>query len=116
MTISKPLDKAPTVDESLRASETQAEEAELELNQLLEEFEDWSENHSGGWKDFLKSKDDSPVRTIKLNEGGPVKKPNDNSLEQLIDDFLDDIRTTGEDGKKMSLTDYIKKNGGVKYE
>ena len=118
MTISKPIEKAPTLDDSLKvASETAAEEAQLELDQLLKQFEDWSKENSGGWKDFLKSnKEDIKVKRITLKEGGPVKEIDDNSLQQLIDDFLDDIRTTGKDGKKMSLTDYIKENGGVKYE
>ena len=56
------------------------------------------------------------MKRITLNEGGPVKEIDDNSLQQLIDDFLGDIRTTGKDGKKMSLSEYIKENGGVKYE
>ena len=53
MTISKPIEKAPTVKEDLlMASETAAEEAQLELNQLLQQFEKWSETNTGGWKDF----------------------------------------------------------------
>ena len=44
MTISKPIEKAPTVKEDLlMASETAAEEAELELNSLLQQFEKRSE-------------------------------------------------------------------------
>ena len=47
MTISKPIEKAPTVKEDLLvASETAAEEAQLELDHLLQQFEKWSENNT----------------------------------------------------------------------
>ena len=117
MTISKPIEKAPTVNDSLKvASETAEEEAEMELQQLLEQFDEWQKNNSGGWKDFLKSnKDETKVKRITLKSGGSVDYL-ENKYAQLIDDYLANIRTIDIDGKKESLTDYIKRMGGVSDE
>ena len=51
------------------------------------------------------------TKIIKLNRGGTV---NENSYAQLIDDYLDNIEVIEIDGKKESLTNYIKRMGGVK--
>ena len=111
MTIDKSLYEVPSgkKNKKLLASETSAEEAELDLQQLLKEFEIWKEENSGGWRDFLKSNKDLKVK--KLKDGGTV---NDNSYAQLIDDYLDDIEVIEIDGVKESLTHYIKRMGGVK--
>ena len=46
MTISKPIEKVPILDDSLKvASETAAKEAQIELDQLLKQFEDWSKEN-----------------------------------------------------------------------
>ena len=63
------------------ASESPAEEFEMELNSLLEEFREWKKKHKGNFKDFLKSNEDIKIIKIskiladrtKLNAGGPVK-------------------------------------------
>ena len=64
------------------ASESPAEEFEMELNSLLEEFREWKKKHKGNFKDFLKSnQEDIKIIKIskiladrtKLNAGGPVK-------------------------------------------
>ena len=112
MTIDKSLYELPKAKKNkkiLFASETGAEEAQLDLQQLLKEFEIWKEENSGGWRDFLKSNKDLKVK--KLKDGGTV---NDNSYAQLIDDYLDNIEVIEIDGVKESLTHYIKRMGGVK--
>jgi len=112
MTIDKSLYEVPSGKKNkkiLFASESGAEEAELDLQQLLKEFEIWKEDNKGGWKDFLKSNKDLKVK--KLKDGGTV---NDNSYAQLIDDYLDNIEVIEIDGVKESLTHYIKRMGGVK--
>tara|TARA_R100000963_G_scaffold33845_1_gene26508 strand:+ start:181 stop:591 length:411 start_codon:yes stop_codon:yes gene_type:complete len=111
MTIDKSLYEVPSgkKNKKLFASETGEEEAELDLQQLLKEFEIWKEDNKGGWKDFLKSNKDLKVKTLK--DGGTV---NDNSYAQLIDDYLDNIEVIEIDGVKESLTHYIKRMGGVK--
>ena len=114
MTIDKSLYELPKAKKNkkiLLASETSAEEAELDLQQLLKEFEIWKEDNKGGWRDFLKSNKNPKV--VKLSNGGSV---NENSYEQLIDDYLDDIEVIEIDGVKESLTDYIKRMGGVKHD
>ena len=111
MTIDKSLYEVPSgkKNKKLLASETSAEEAELDLQQLLKEFEIWKEDNKGGWKDFLKSNKDLKVKTLK--DGGTV---NDNSYAQLIDDYDNNIQVIEIDGIKESLTQYIKRMGGVK--
>ena len=114
MTIDKTLYELPDGKKNkkiLLASESAAEEAELDLQQLLQQFEEWKKDNKGGWRDFLKSNKDP--RVIKLAHGGDV---NENSYEQLIDDYLDDIEVIEIDGVKESLTAYIKRMGGVKYD
>ena len=81
----------------------------MELDQLLLQFEEWKKDHKGGWKDFLKSHKDP----IKLKDGGSA---NDNSYAQLIDDYENNIQVIEIDGVKESLTNYIKRMGGVKYD
>ena len=112
MTIDKSLYELPRAKKNkikLLASESGAEEAQMELDQLLKQFEDWKKDHKGGWRDFLKSNKNPKV--VKLSNGGSV---NENSYEQLIDDYLDDIEVIEIDGVKESLTSYIKRMGGVK--
>ena len=46
MTISKPIEKVPILNNSLKvAGETAAKEAQLELDQLLKQCEDWSKEN-----------------------------------------------------------------------
>ena len=75
MTVEKSLysSKKPNLKETIRlASESAEEEAAMELDQLLQQFEEWKEENSGGWKDFLKSHKEEP-KVIRLKNGGPVK-------------------------------------------
>ena len=110
MTIDKSLYELPKKNKKmLFASESGAEEAELDLQQLLQQFEEWKKDHTGGWRDFLKSNKDPKV--IKLSKGGSA---NDNSYAQLIDDYENNIQTIEIDGVKESLTNYIKRMGGLK--
>ena len=106
-----PIDQRNLFDETIirLASESAGEEAELELNSLLQEFRDWKKEQKGGFKDFLKS--NKKPKIIKLKDGGTV---NENSYAQLIDDYLDNIQVIEIDGKKESLSHYIKRMGGVK--
>ena len=112
MTIDKTLYELPDGKKNkkkLLASESGAEEVQMELDQLLLQFEEWQKDHKGGWKDFLKSHKDP----IKLKDGGSA---NDNSYAQLIDDYENNIQVIEIDGVKESLTNYIKRMGGVKYD
>mgnify|MGYP001291943016 CR=1 FL=1 len=73
MTIEKSLYVAPSGKKNiLLASKTGAEEAEMELNSLLEEFQDWRKDNEGSFKDFLKYHKDPKV--IKLKNGGTVNE------------------------------------------
>ena len=105
MTISKPIEKAPTVKEDLlMASETAAEEAQLELDQLLQQFEKWSETNTGGWKDFLKdTKEDFKPKRIKLGSGGVTGDTLAEDYGDLIDAWVKKIDVL----ENESLTDYI---------
>ena len=109
--IDSPIDQRNLFDETIirLASESAGEEAELELNSLLQEFMEWKKENKGGFKDFLKSNKNLKVK--KLKGGGTV---NENSYAQLIDDYLDNIAVIEIDGVKESLTQYIKRMGGVK--
>jgi len=100
MTISKTLETAPTVKESIKmASESAAEEAELELEQLLQQYEDWRKKNKGGWSDFLKSgQDEIKVKRINLAAGGDTEKYAD-----LIDAYVKKIDVL----EGESLTEYI---------
>ena len=116
MTIDKTLALSPTVKEAIKvASETGAEEFELELPSLIEAFKEWKKNHSGTFKDFL---NDNPSKRKKLQLGGRVKLADgsgkgESSFEQLADDWLDDIEVIYIDGKKEDFSSYIKRMGGV---
>ena len=85
--IDTPIDQRNLKDERIfrLASESAAEEAEMDFNSLLEEYRDWKKkNKKGNWQDFLKAKDD--VKLIKISkiltdrtvakEGGPIDKRN----------------------------------------
>ena len=113
MTIDKSLSELPKGKKGkkiLLASETSVEEAELDLQQLIKQFEIWREENSGGWRDFLKSKD---PKVVKLSNGGSV---NENSYAQLIDDYENNIQVIEIDGVKESLTNYIHRMGGIKHD
>lgn len=114
MTISKPIEKAPTVKEDLlMASETAAEEAQLELDQLLQQFDEWKKDNKGGWRDFLKdNKDETKVKRINLKDGGN----GESSFAQLADDYEDDIQVVYIDGVKEDFGSYVKRMGGIKDE
>ena len=100
----------------LKKKELAKNDSDIDLGIAIDQaFDEAVKNGFKGSKiDFIKSAPIKLLRTF-LAKGGPVKEIDDNSLQQLIDDYLDDIRTM-KDGKKMSLTDYIKENGGVKSE
>ena len=67
------------------ASESPAEEFEMEFNSLLKEFKEWKEKNKGTFKDFLKSNKDD-VKVIKISkiladrkvakDGGLIDKTN----------------------------------------
>ena len=113
MTIDKSLYELPKAKKNKKklASETVAEEAQMELDQLLLQYEEWKKDHKGGWSDFLKSVDDP----VKLSHGGQVLL-DENRYEQLIDDYENNIEVITIDGVKESLTNYIQRMGGVKYD
>ena len=106
-----PIHQRNLLDEKIirLASESAAEEAELDLISILKEFQEWKKDNKGGFKDFMKS--NKKPKIIKLKNGGTV---NENSYAQLIDDYLDNIEVIKIDGVKESLTNYIKRMGGVK--
>jgi hypothetical protein len=111
MSIDKSLYEAPDAKKNkkiLLASESGEEEADTELDQLIKQFEEWQKENSGGWKDFLKSSSDPKI--IRLNSGGRVRE---NSYAQLIDDYENNIQVIEIDGVRESLTNYIKRMGGV---
>ena len=85
------------IEKMLYASESAAEEAELELQSLLEEFKEWKQNNKGSFNDFLKDASDK-VKVIKLKNGGAVEDYGD-----LIDAYEKGIDVM--DGE--SLTDCI---------
>jgi len=92
MPITKEIYSAPSLEEDVKmASESAAEEAELELQQLLQQFEEWKKENKGGFKDFMESKEDSPIRSIKLKDGGSAVTGNSSSkrVEELMDDGYD---------------------------
>ena len=67
--IDTPIDQRNLKDERVfrLASESAAEEAEMDFNSLLEEYRDWKKkNKKGNWQDFLKAKDD--VKLIKISK------------------------------------------------
>ena len=105
MPIVKEIYSSPSLKEDVKmASEDAADEAELELKQLLEQFEEWSKNNDGGFKDFIKSKEDSSVRSIKLRDGGPVTG---NSTIEKYGDLIDAWVRKIDVMEDESLTDYI---------
>ena len=67
------------------ASESPAEEFEMEFNSLLKEFREWKKKNKGNFKDFLKSNQED-IKIIKISklladrkvakEGGPIDKAN----------------------------------------
>ena len=81
----------------LYASESAAEEAELELQSLLEEFKEWKKNNEGSFNDFMKGASDK-VKVIRLKNGGAVEDYGD-----LIDAYEKGIDVIAGE----SLTDYI---------
>ena len=85
------------IDKMLYASESAAEEAELELQSLLEEFKEWKQNNKGSFNDFLKDASNK-VKVIKLKNGGAVEDYGD-----LIDAYEKGIDVM----EGESLTDYI---------
>jgi len=82
-----PIDQRNFKDERIfrLASESAAEEAEMEFNSLLEEFREWKKKNKGTFKDFLKSNQED-IKIIKISklladrkvakEGGPIDKAN----------------------------------------
>ena len=91
-----PLEQRNFKDERIfrLASESPAEEFEMEFNSLLKEFQDWKKKNKGTFKDFLKSNQDIKIIKIskiladrtKLNAGGPVKnKPKEPAGVKEID-------------------------------
>ena len=91
---------APPLSEDVKmASESAAEEAQLELDQLLKQFEDWLKENTGGWKDFLKSnKDEIKVKRVNFNAGWDVE-----DYADLIDTYVRKINVL----ESETLTKYI---------
>ncbi len=85
------------IEKMLYASESAAEEAELELQSLLEEFKEWKKNNEGSFNDFMKGASDK-VKVIRLKNGGAVEDYGD-----LIDAYEKGIDVIAGE----SLTDYI---------
>lgn len=105
MTIVKEIYSSPSLKDDVKmASESAAEEAELELRILLKQFEDWSKKNKGSFKDFMNDKGDNPVRSIKLKEGGPVSG---SSLVEDYGDLIDAWVRKIDVMENESLTDYI---------
>ncbi len=106
MAISKEIYSAPTLKEDIKvASESAQEEAQMELDQLLKQFEEWTKKNKGGWKDFLKSgKDEIKVKRINLGSGGDTEKYAD-----LIDAYVKKIDVL----EGESLTEYINRIGAA---
>jgi len=99
MPITKEIYSAPSLKEDVKmASESAAEEAELELQQLLQQFEEWKKENKGGFKDFLKS--EKEVRTIKLKNGGSAEEYKQSKLSKRVEELMDDGYDFGADGKE----------------
>ena len=99
MAIDKSLYEAPDGKKNkkiLLASESPAEEADLELDSLMKQYEEWKKKNKGSFQDFLD--DDAPVVTIKLADGGSVEKYAD-----LIDAYTKGIDVL----ENETLTEYI---------
>tara|TARA_R110002020_G_scaffold307238_3_gene523085 strand:- start:9603 stop:9920 length:318 start_codon:yes stop_codon:yes gene_type:complete len=89
MPIVKEIYSSPSLKEDVKlASETAEEEAELELQMLLKEFEEWKKENKGGFKDFLKS--EKEVRTIKLKNGGSAEEYKQSKLSKRVEELMDD--------------------------
>ena len=86
-----------TIDKPLYASESAAEEAEMELQSLLEEYKEWKKKNEGSFNDFMKNASDK-VRIIKLKHGGAVEDYGD-----LIDAYEKGIDVI----EGETLTEYI---------
>ena len=99
MTIDKEIRQMPSLkDEIKRISETAEEEAEMELQILLKQFEDWKKDNKGSFSDFMKDKSDPPIKQIKLANGGSVDDYSD-----LIDAYTKGIDVLPDE----TLTQYI---------
>lgn len=99
MPIDKEIRQMPSLkDEIKRISESAEEEAEMELQMLLKQFEDWKKDNKGSFNDFMKQKEDPPIRTIKLANGGSVE-----DYADLIDAYTKGIDVL----ENESLTEYI---------
>jgi len=99
MTIDKEIRQMPSLkDEIKRISETAEEEAEMELQILLKQFEDWKKDNKGSFSDFMKDKSDPPIKQIKLANGGSVEDYSD-----LIDAYTKGIDVLPDE----TLTQYI---------
>ena len=75
MTIDKSLYEAPDGKKKkmLLASESGAEEADLEFDSLMKQYKEWKKHNKGSFQDFLKS-DSDPVVQIKLANGGMLSR------------------------------------------
>ena len=99
MPIDKEIMQMPSLkDEIKRISETAEEEAEMELQILLKQFEDWKKDNKGSFSDFMKDKSDPPIKQIKLANGGSVEDYSD-----LIDAYTKGIDVLPDE----TLTQYI---------
>ena len=99
MPVDKEIRQMPSLkDEIKRISESAEEEAQMELQMLLKQFEDWKKNNTGSLSDFMKDKSDPPVKEIKLANGGSVE-----DYADLIDAYTKGIDVLEDE----SLTEYI---------
>ena len=96
MPIDKEIRQMPSLkDEIKRISETAEEEAEMELQILLKQFEDWKKDNKGSFSDFMKDKSDPPIKQIKLANGGSVEDYSDliDAYTKVIDVLPDETLT-----------------------
>ena len=99
MPIDKEIRQMPSLKDEIKSiSETAEEEAEMELQILLKQFEDWKKDNKGSFSDFMKDKSDPPIKQIKLANGGSVEDYSD-----LIDAYTKGIDVLPDE----TLTQYI---------
>ena len=108
MAIDKSLYEAPDGKKNkkiLLASESPAEEADLELDSLMKQYEEWKKKNKGSFQDFLD--DDAPVVTIKLADGGSAEVEKD-LLGKRVRELMDEGYEFGEAVRQAMKEGYAK--------
>jgi len=108
MAITKDIYNSPTVKESIKIAKNNAEiDAHIGLEQLYQEA--LENGFKGSKDDFIRT---APLKLLRqiMKNGGEVKE---NSYQQLIDDYDNNIEVIKINGEKESLTNYIKRMGGI---